>query len=68
MGEWVELTSRNDRAKVWVNLGGVQAIIKEAGGSKVLFEGRELHVVEAPEVIMTRRLDALRGPTSSTAD
>lgn len=68
MSEWVELTSRNDRAKVWVNLGAVQAIIKEAGGSKVLFEGRELHLVEAPEVIMTRRLDALRSSSRGDTD
>ena len=39
MGEWIKLTYRNDRAKVWVNLTAVQAIIKQAGESKVLFEG-----------------------------
>ena len=61
MSEWIELTSRTDRAKVWINMSVALSVHKDAGGSKIALPGREIFVVESPETVMSRRLDAARG-------
>jgi hypothetical protein len=57
VNEWIELTSRNDRAKVWINLSFALSVLKEAGGSKISFSGKDVFVTESPEVIMARRAE-----------
>ncbi|RYE09784.1 MAG: hypothetical protein EOP22_08030 [Hyphomicrobiales bacterium] len=60
MSEWIELTSRTDRGKVWINMSAALSVHKDAGGSKIVFPARELFVTESPENVMSRRLDARR--------
>jgi len=57
MSDWVELTSRTDRTKVWVNLDGATSVSKEPGGTRISLQGRErdLYVLESPELVMAKR-------------
>lgn len=57
LGEWIELTSRTDRTKVWVNLAAATCIVRETGGSRISLQGRDrdVYVSEAPEAILSKR-------------
>ena len=57
MSSWIELTSRTDRTKVWVNMEAATSVAKDASGARISLQGRErdLFVAETPETIMARR-------------
>jgi len=57
MNLWVQLTSRLDRTKVWVNLGAAIIIAPDSGGSRITMQGREkdIFVAEAPDQVMARK-------------
>ena len=62
MAEWIELTNRTDRTKVWVNMSAATSVARETGGARISLQGRDrdLFVAESPDLIMAMRRDANR--------
>jgi hypothetical protein len=63
MAEWVQLTSRTDRAKIWVNIEMATLVAPDGIGSRITLHGRdkELFTIESPDIVMSRRsYDAAR--------
>jgi len=54
---WIQLTSRLDRAKVWVNMAAATLVAPDGTGSKITLQGRdkELFVTERPDAVMAKR-------------
>ena len=54
---WIQLTSRLDRARVWVNMAAATLVTPDGTGSKITLQGRdkELFVTESPDAVMAKR-------------
>jgi len=54
---WIQLTSRLDRATVWVNMAAATLVSPDGTGSKITLQGREkeVFVTESPDAVMAKR-------------